>query len=117
MQARARTPEELETLLEDALLMRDHRALAEMFEDAAVLSSGDRSPVARGRREIVEAAADMWAREELYLAAPQRVLQARDTALIASECSISVARRSSAGAWRYVIALLPGDLQQQRRTR
>jgi hypothetical protein len=35
--AGGRTPEELETLLEDALLMRDAAALTPLFEDASVL--------------------------------------------------------------------------------
>jgi hypothetical protein len=48
----------------------------------------------------------MWVREELYLADPSRVLQARGTALIASRCSTSVARRSQDGVWRYTIAFL-----------
>jgi hypothetical protein len=38
------TPKELETLLEDALLMRDAAALAPLFEDASVLVVGHRPP-------------------------------------------------------------------------
>jgi hypothetical protein len=117
MQAGANRPEELDTLLEDAFVMRDPRALAALFEDAAVLGTGDRSPVAHGRRQIVQAAAEMWAREELYLAYPRRVLQARRTALIAGDRSISVARRSTDGIWRYTIALLHAQPQSRRSTR
>jgi len=58
----------------------------------------------------------MWAREQLYLAAPLRVLQVRDTALIAGEFATSVARRSSDGAWRYAIALLRAQQQPKRST-
>jgi hypothetical protein len=114
MQAGAHTPEELKTLLEDAFLMRDWRGLAALFEDAAVLSGGKGSPVARNRAHIVQAAAKMWAREGLYLAASSRVLQARGTALIAGERSTSVARRSGDGVWRYTIALLRTQPQPQR---
>jgi hypothetical protein len=114
MQAGAHTPEELETLLEDAFLMRDRRALAALFENAAVLNAGNGSPEARGRAQIVQAAAEMWAREELYLAARLRVLQAGGTALIAGECSTSVAHRSRDGAWRYTIALIRAQPQPQR---
>jgi hypothetical protein len=38
--AGGQTPEELETLLEGALLMRDAAALAPLFEDASVLVAG-----------------------------------------------------------------------------
>lgn len=82
-----------------------------------MLSGGDGSPVARGRVEIDQAAAAMWAREELYLATPLRVLQTRNTALISGVCATSVARRSRKGAWCYAIALLHTQLQPQRSTR
>ena len=36
----ARTPEELETLLEDAFLLRDNAALVQLFEPTAVLIAG-----------------------------------------------------------------------------
>jgi hypothetical protein len=114
MEAGAHTPEELEVLLEDAFLMRDGRALGVLFESAAVLSGSDRSAVARGRQQIVRAAAEMWVRDELYHAAPLRVVQARGTALIAGQCSTSVARRSADGAWRYRIALVHPQPQRPR---
>lgn len=105
MQTGARTPEELETLLEDAFVMRDHRAVAVLFEQDAVLSGGE-SVLARGRPLIVQAAQAMLARQQLYLAAPARVLQIRGTALIASPSATSVAHRTREGAWRYAITLL-----------
>jgi hypothetical protein len=117
MQAGARTPEELETLLEDAFLMHDRCALSGLFENGAVLAGRDGSQVAHGLVQIVEAATIGWAREELYLGAPLRVLQTRNTALITGTCAISVARRSGDGAWRYSIALLHSQPQPQRSTR
>ena len=39
MDAGARTPEELETLLEDAFVLHDHQALAELFQPGAMASS------------------------------------------------------------------------------
>jgi hypothetical protein len=117
MQAGARTPEELETLLEDAFLMHDQCALSGLFEKGAVLAGRDGSQVAHGRTQIVEATTIGWAREEPYLAAPLRVLQTRNTALITGACAISVARRSGDGAWRYSIAHLYTQSQPQRRTR
>jgi hypothetical protein len=109
----ARTPEELETLLEDAFVIRDREALGELFEDGAVLGDGSRE--ARGGDEIARLAHDMWQHNRTYLAEPRRVLQARDTGLIVAERGLNVARRSS-GGWRYAIALLSLDAQTQRRT-
>lgn len=106
MGARARTPEELETLLEDAFVIRDPKALAELFEDGAVLVAGDAQPEARGGEEILQLTAAMWERDAIYLAEPQRVLQARDTALVVAERGINVVRRGSDGVWRYAISLL-----------
>ena len=54
-----RTPEELETLLEDAFVLRDHAALAALFEAAAVLVDG-RRPAGRGGEAIARAALAMW---------------------------------------------------------
>jgi hypothetical protein len=116
MQAGARTPEELETLLEDAFLMHDRWALSGLFENGAVLAGRDGSQVAHGRMQIVEAATRGWAREELYLAAPLRVLQTHSTALITSACATSVARRSGDSAWRYTIALLHSQHNRKRST-
>jgi hypothetical protein len=113
MKAGARTPEELETLLEDAFLMHDRCALSGLFEKGAVLAGRNGSRIAHGRMQIVQAATNGWAREELYLAAPLRVLQTRNTALIAGTRATSVARRSGGGAWRYSIALLHPQPQPQ----
>jgi hypothetical protein len=81
MRAGAPTPEELETLLEDALIMRDHAALDELLEPQAVVI-GDH-----------------------YIAGRSRVLQTRDTALLIASGSIGVALRRD-GRWRFTIALL-----------
>ena len=39
MPAGARTPEELETLLEDAFVLHDPQALAELFQPGALLAA------------------------------------------------------------------------------
>ncbi len=107
MGQRARTPEELEALLEDAFVIRDREAVAELFEDGAVIV-GDRRE-ARGEDEIERWAREMWARDRTYLADPRRVLQARDTGLVLTRHGINVVRRGTDGAWRYAIALLSRD--------
>jgi hypothetical protein len=48
MRPGARTPEELETLLEDAFVIRDGEAPAQLFADGAVLAPGDGSREAGG---------------------------------------------------------------------
>ena len=46
----ARTPEDLETLLEDAFVLRSGEAMAELFEDGAVLVTDDGTREADGQR-------------------------------------------------------------------
>jgi hypothetical protein len=100
------TPEELETLLEDALLLQDAEALAQLFEDASVLVAGDRAQQVRGSGAIVGAAWLLWQQRHRYLASPRRVFQARDTALLVGDGVINVARRGPDGSWRYAISVL-----------
>jgi len=90
-------------LLEDAFVLHDRRALVGLFEARAVLATRDKIPVARDRLDVVRALSMMWGREELFLAAPEQVLQAHSTALIANPCATSVARRARDGVWRYAL--------------
>ncbi len=109
MRPGASTPEELETLFEDAFVVRDSGALAGLFEDGAVLVAGGGPEQARGGEEIARFATALWERDRTYLADPRRVLQARDTALVVAERGINVLRRGRDGTWRYAIALLDID--------
>lgn len=97
----ARTPEELETLLEDALVLHDASALAELFAPDAVLAV-DEALTARGDA-IPDTALALLSNGRAYVADPQRVLEARDIALIVTERGVNVARRGSDGGWRYAI--------------
>jgi ketosteroid isomerase-like protein len=106
MRPGARTPEELETLFEDAFVVRDSEALAQLFEDDAVLVAHDGKAKARGGEAIAHLATAIWEGDRTYLADPRHVLQARDTALVVAKRSINVVRRGRDGAWRYAIALL-----------
>ncbi len=54
-----RTPEELETLFEDALLLRDREAAAQLFETRGLLVVGGGLPEARGWEAIARIAADV----------------------------------------------------------
>jgi len=106
MTAGARTPEELDTLLEDAFVLRDRAASGALFDDAAVLMDAPRGLEARGGEAIGRALADLWARNCLYVAGGRRVLQTGDTALIVAEAGIHVVQRGSDRAWRAAISLL-----------
>ncbi|MGH2841825.1 MAG: DUF4440 domain-containing protein [Solirubrobacteraceae bacterium] len=116
MKPGARTPEELETLFEDAFVVRDREAIAELFEEGAVLVGGDAPREARGGPQIARLASEIWARDLTYLADPRRVLQARDTALVVAPHGINVVRRGADGTWRYAISLLASndDAEQER---
>jgi hypothetical protein len=100
------TPDELETLLEDALLLRDADAVARLFHHGGVLVTGSQVLRARGHSQIRHAAPLLWQYQPNYLAAPRDIHQTRDTALLLGEGVINVARRSYDGTWRYVIAVL-----------
>jgi uncharacterized protein DUF4440 len=101
----ARTPEELEALLEDAFVTRDAEAIRGIFAEGAVLALGERPHAARGE-EISRLAPALWTGDQTYVADPFRVVQARDTALVLADRAVNVHRRGSDGAWRYAIALL-----------
>lgn len=89
-------------MLEDAVVLADSGALLHLFEDDAVLVSGD-GRLSRGVAEIVDA---LGAATAAPVADPSHVLQSRDTALVVGKGSTSVLRRGSDGAWRYAISLL-----------
>ncbi|MDQ3587375.1 MAG: hypothetical protein M3350_09185 [Actinomycetota bacterium] len=109
MRGGARTPEELETLFEDAFVTRDRGALPPLFEDGALLVAGDDPCAARGGEAVERLARAIWEDDHTYVAGSGRVLQARDTALVLSKRSTNVVRRGDDGAWRYAIALLSLD--------
>ena len=108
MSTGAYTPEELETLFEDAVILRDDQALAALFEGSAVLIA-ERQASACGGEAIARLALACWSDEHTYIANPQSVVQAHDIALIIAERAINVAHRGSDGTWRYAIALVHFD--------
>jgi hypothetical protein len=108
MTSGARTPEELDTLLEDAFVLRDRAGFDELFDDGAVLMEA-RGVEARGGEAIGRALAGLWALNRTYVSRPRRVLQSRDMALLVADGGIHVLRRGGDGAWRAAISLLDLD--------
>jgi hypothetical protein len=108
MEAGARTPEELETLLEDAFVLRDPRALGRLFQPGAMLVAGGGLPDARGHQQITRLATRLWRLDRSYLADPRRILQVGDTALVLGGHATNVVCRTGDGSWRYSIAFLQG---------
>ena len=104
MAAGALTPEELDTLLEDAFVVCDVAAVRELFEAHALLAAGGAAS-ARGT-DIAALVAGLWAHDVTYIPGPRRVLQVNNIALIVTERAISVAHRDADARWRYTIALL-----------
>ena len=113
----ARTPEELEQLLEDAFVIRDRGALVPLFEERALLVSNGGAGRVRGSVEIAESACLLWERGLTYLGDPRRVLQARDLALVLGDLGTNVARRGADGDWRYAISLLALEGNQPKEQR
>jgi hypothetical protein len=111
MTAGARTPEELESLLEDAFLLRDSGALTQLFEEHAVLAVADMLE-ARRVAQIGRSAMSLWDRGLTYVAEPLRVLQAREIALVLARRGVAVARRGVDGVWRYLIAVPSLDVAE-----
>lgn len=101
----ARSPRELETMLEDAFLGDEVPAVVELFRPDGVLALGARGPEARGA-SIARLLTDLRQQDTTYVANPRRIVRAVDTALIVGDHGINVARRLPAQRWRYEIALL-----------
>jgi quercetin dioxygenase-like cupin family protein len=100
----AQTPEELETLLEDTLVVGDADSLAALFESGATLVIGGAQPV-RGGEAIARAALAAQNGICAYVADPRRVLLARNSALVVTDRGVNVMHRGDDGAWRYAIVL------------
>jgi hypothetical protein len=100
------TPEDLETLLEDAFLLCDADAVARLFEDGSLLVTGEGSHPVHGRDAIQRAASVLCHHGCAYLADPRRIFQTRDTALLIGDGVINVARRGQDGSWRFTVSVL-----------
>lgn len=98
------TPEELETLLEDAVLLQDGAAMAELFEPDALLVLDAQSFT--GREQIAGVVRQLARDACGYVGQPRQLYQARDVAMLLGAGVTSVAKRGRDGEWRFVITRL-----------
>lgn len=105
METGASTPEELESLFEDALVMGDHEAVAQLFERNALLVAGDGAIELRGD-SIGRHATTLRDHGYRYVSDPQLILQAHNTTLVVAQRAVNVMRRCRDGRWRYAISFL-----------
>jgi hypothetical protein len=110
------TPEELESLLEDAIVLRDSQAVADLFEPGGVVVAGRGVPAARGVAEVAGAGRRIWSRGAGYLADPRRVLRVHGLALVVGTWSVTVARRGVDGMWRYAFGVFRDAGLEEERT-
>lgn len=97
----ASSPEELETLLEDAVLLGDEAAGASLFDDGAVLITG---PRITGPKQALAELAKLG-----YVATTRTVTVRRDTAVVVGDHAVNVSFRTPHGAWRLVATIVrPG---------
>jgi hypothetical protein len=102
----ASSPEELETMFEDATVLGDPNELAALFVPGAVLHRAGRELPVRGRRGIAELLTERPDRPA-YVALTPHILQRGATALVLTGSAVHVTRRSPQG-WRYLISWLDG---------
>jgi hypothetical protein len=95
----ARSPEELETLLEDALVLQDGAEVAALFEDGGVLVDG--SGRVHGRNQVARVLA-----QHDYVASPQSVTMVSNVAIVVGSRTINVSCRAPGGGWRLVAAIV-----------
>lgn len=106
MEPGGRSPEELETLLEDALLSCDADVFSGLFRQDGVLVISEAGRLTRGPADLTRVSALLERHAGGYIAEPCLVLQARRTALVMGDHGINVARRDRSGSWRYAISVL-----------
>ena len=97
----ASSPEELETLLEDAVILGDEAAGASLFAHGAVLITG---PVVTGPERALAELVQLG-----YVAATRTVTVRGDTAVVVGDHAVNVSLHTPYGAWRLVATIVrPG---------
>ena len=110
--AGGRTPEELETLLEDAIVVGDVESLLTLFAPHGVLAGPVTAP-AQGSTDIARSARALISAGWAYVADPTLVLQAGRTALVVAPHALNVVRSGRDGLWRYEICRVNPSMATQ----
>jgi hypothetical protein len=100
----ASSPEELDTLLEDAVLLGDGAAVTALFDEGAVLISG---PRISGPQQALAELADLG-----YVAATRTVTLRRDVAVVVGDHAVNISTRAPDGAWRLLAAIIRSGTPQ-----
>lgn len=93
------SPEELEVLLEDALLLHDDEAVSALFEDRGVLVTGPGCTTGRA-----EAAKVLSERD--FFASTCSVTLLHDIAVVVGDNTVNVSCRGPDRKWRLVVVIL-----------
>jgi hypothetical protein len=97
----APSPEALETLLEDAVLLGDEAAVASLFDPGAVLITG---PLITGPNRALAELTKLG-----YVATTRTVTVRRDTAVVVGDHAVNISFRTPHGAWRLLVTIVrPG---------
>jgi hypothetical protein len=95
----AGSPEELEILLEDALLLHDATAVAALFDDRGVLVTGPGSVL--GPADAANALA-----EHTFVASPHSATLVGDIAVVVGDRTVNISCRGTDRRWRLVVAIV-----------
>lgn len=102
----AQSPEELDSLLEDAILLGDADAIAALFTHHGAFAASGMAPVCRGS-EMIDVLSSWTEHGHGYIGGSAHVVRSRRTALVIGESAINVVRRGRNGMWRFAICLVP----------
>ncbi|MGZ8688233.1 MAG: hypothetical protein ACXWZP_07375 [Gaiellaceae bacterium] len=114
MTALARTPDDLDALLEDASVLGDPACFRALFDEHALLVD-PWGREARGADAIAGAFRELRSREGAYVACASRILCNGGSALVVADGGTHVMRRTSGRVWRVTISLLDPSTRTEER--
>ena len=106
-----RTPAELDTLLEDAVVLRDPAALTALFEEGGLLIPPDGLP--EDAPGLPPAAERVCAAGGHLFDGPRPVFRIQGLALAVGDRSVTVSRCGADGVWRYTFAVFANRTEEE----
>lgn len=94
----AGSPEELELLLEDALILQDDAAITDLYDERGVVICGSGCVQRHDALRLLS--------QLRFLASPRSVTVVRDVAVVVGDHTVNVSCRGADGGWRYVFTLV-----------